>query len=77
MQHKIVTQTLIFTHGKFWPYTANIRCPRYAKLFTACLSFKIKIKIAIKIKILLVGPISAIFGGVGVFHVVRWCWCVC
>jgi hypothetical protein len=24
-----------------------------------------------------VGSISAMFGGMGVFHVVHWCWCVC
>lgn len=50
---------------------------------TACLNFTIKIKIGHHIKFskngfdLLVGSISVIFGGVGVFHVDCWCWCVC
>jgi hypothetical protein len=30
VQHKIVTVTLIFIHNMFRPYTAIIRCPRYA-----------------------------------------------
>jgi hypothetical protein len=38
MQHKIVTDTLIFIHETFRPYTATIRCIRYAKLFTALLN---------------------------------------
>jgi hypothetical protein len=37
MQHKIVTVTLIFIHDMFRPYTAIIRCPHCAKLFTALL----------------------------------------
>jgi hypothetical protein len=37
MQHKIVTVTLTVIHDIFRPYTAIIKCPRYAKLFTALL----------------------------------------
>jgi hypothetical protein len=69
----------------FRPYTAIISCLRYAKLFIALLvsSFIIKIAINIQIKIgcpiifskngfdILAQSISVIFGGVGVFHVVR------
>jgi hypothetical protein len=57
----------------------------------ACLSFKIKSKIVITIHIKTVCPIkfskngfnlflvfiNVIFGGMSVFLVVRWCWCVC
>jgi hypothetical protein len=38
MQHTIVTVTLIFTHDMFRSYAAIIRCPHYAKLFTALLA---------------------------------------
>jgi hypothetical protein len=44
MQHKIVTATLIFVH-MFRPYTVIIRCPRYAKLFTALLISILKLKL--------------------------------
>jgi hypothetical protein len=76
MKRKIVTATLIFIHDMFRPYMAIIRCPCYAKLFTVKTATKIQIKVARPIKFSkngfdLVGPISVIFGGVDVFHVVR------
>jgi hypothetical protein len=45
MQHKIVTVTLIHIHNMFRSYTAIIRCPRYAKLFTALLVSILKLKL--------------------------------
>jgi hypothetical protein len=48
MQHKIVMVTLIFIHDMFRPYTVIIRCPRYAKLFTALLVSFLKLKLRLK-----------------------------
>jgi hypothetical protein len=45
MQHKIVTVMLIFIHYMFHQYTAIIRGPRYAKLFTALLVSILKLKL--------------------------------
>jgi hypothetical protein len=45
MQSKIVTVTLVFIHDMFRPYTAIIRCPHYAKLFTALIISILKLKL--------------------------------
>jgi hypothetical protein len=45
LQHKIVIVALIFIHYMFRPYTAIIRCPRYAKLFTELLVSISKLKL--------------------------------
>jgi hypothetical protein len=50
MQHNIFTVTLISIHNMFQPYTAIIRCPRYAKLFTALLVSILKLKLQFQIK---------------------------
>jgi hypothetical protein len=42
MQHKFGTINLIFIHEVFRSYTAIIKCPRYAKLFTALLVFALE-----------------------------------
>jgi hypothetical protein len=50
MQHKIVTVSSIFIHDLFRPYTAIIRCLRYAKLFTALLVSILKLKLKLRFK---------------------------
>jgi hypothetical protein len=48
MQHTIVTVALVIIHDMFRPCTAIIRCPRYAKLFTALFISILKLKFNIK-----------------------------
>jgi hypothetical protein len=50
MQHKIVTVTLIFIDDMFPPYSAIIRYPRYAELFTALLVSILKLKLKLRLK---------------------------
>jgi hypothetical protein len=51
MQRTIVTITLIFIHDMFRPYTAIIKCPLYAKLFTVLLVWILKLKLHLKFKL--------------------------
>jgi hypothetical protein len=51
IQYKIVTVTLIFIRDMFRPYTAIIRCPRYAKLFTELPVSVLKLKLRLKFKL--------------------------
>jgi hypothetical protein len=72
----------VYGHHQVFSLCLTVHC-------TSCLNFKIKIAITIQIKTgcpikfskngfdLLVGSINVIFGGVGVFRVVRSCWFVC
>jgi hypothetical protein len=48
MQHNMVTITLIFIH-MFWPYTAIIKCPRYAKLVISLLVSILKLKLKLRL----------------------------